>query len=200
MADLPVTSDQGALPTVITDAVTTANTLAIESDGSINTGDVLALDVENSKGFGVISEVLPIAATETAVFLIKNPTGSGKKFKITNLILGISPSVGSATGNNSIFRLYLDPTITTNGTALTINNLYSQTSPPASVMAAFSSPTIAVNGAKLASYSVDSQSGGFLLPQSGTRLLDPNHNYLITQQGIVNGASTGLILLEWIEE
>lgn len=36
MADLPLASDEGAAPAIITDAVTTANTLKINSDGSAN--------------------------------------------------------------------------------------------------------------------------------------------------------------------
>jgi len=36
MADLPVTSDQGAMPVVITDATTTANTVLVNANGSIN--------------------------------------------------------------------------------------------------------------------------------------------------------------------
>jgi hypothetical protein len=34
MADLPITSDEGGTPVVMTDAVTTANTLTVQSDGS----------------------------------------------------------------------------------------------------------------------------------------------------------------------
>jgi hypothetical protein len=199
MADLPVTSDDGALPVAITDPVS-LNILAVEVDGSITAGEVVVMEVETGKGFSVVSEVLPVAATETAVFLIKNPNASGKNLKLLNLIMGLSPSVGSATGNNDVFRLYVDPTITTNGTALTVSNLNSETSPPATVMTAFSSPTIAANGTKLAAYDVSSSGGSTLIPQGGTRILGPNHSWLITQTGVVNGASTGVIVLEWVEE
>lgn len=201
MADLPITSDEGALPVVVNDAVTTANTLAVEADGSITAGSSVAMDVENSKGFSVVSEVLPLAATETAVFLVKNPSGSGKKLKLNLMLLGLLQSVGSATGNQDAFRLYLDPTITANGTALTINNLYSQTGAPATVMTAFFSPTVTANGTKLGTYAVSTQGNGTaIVPQAGTRILDPNHNWLITQTGIVNGAATGIVQMEWIEE
>jgi hypothetical protein len=200
MADLPITSDEGGMPVIITDATTTANTVLVESDGSIYTGDALELDVATGRGFSVVSEVLPLAATETPVFLIKNPNGSGKKLKVSLLILGISPSVGSATGNTDLFRLYADPTITTNGTALTINNLDTQTGPPASSMTAFFSPTIASNGTKLGTYCVSSQAGSLTISQNASRVLDANHNWLITQTGIVNGTATGIIQLEWIED
>jgi hypothetical protein len=200
MADLPITSDEGGQPVVITDAVTTANTLSIEADGSITTGDVRALDVENNKGFSVVAEVLPIATTETPIFLLKNPNASGVTLKVMQFILGLLASVGSATGNNAILRLYLDPTITANGTALTISNLASKTGVPASVMTAFSSPTITANGTKLGAYSLASQEGSLFLPQNFTRLLGSNHNWLITQTAIVNGTSTGVVQIEWIEE
>jgi hypothetical protein len=199
MADLPVTSDDGALPVAITDPVS-LNVIGVESDGSIYTGTTLELDVATGKGFGTVSEVLPVSAGETPVFLIKNPNGSGKKLKVSLLILGISPSVGSATGNTDLFRLYADPTITTNGTALTISNLDTQTGPPTSVMTAFFSPTVSANGTKLGTYCVSSQSGSLVVPQNAGRVLDANHNWLITQIGVVNGAATGVIQLEWIED
>jgi hypothetical protein len=200
MADLPITSDEGGMPVIITDANTTTSTVLVEPDGSIYAANALELDVAAGKGFSVVSEVLPGAATETPVFLIKNPVGSGKKMKVSLLIFGISPSVGSATGNTDLFRLYADPTITTNGTALTINNLDTQTGPPASAMTAFSSPTVTANGTKLGTYCVSSQAGSLTIPQNASRVLDVGHNWLITQVGIVNGAATGIIQLEWIED
>jgi hypothetical protein len=200
MADLPITSDEGGQPVVITDAVTTGNTLNIEADGSITTGDVRALDVENNKGFSVIAEVLPATTAETPVFLIKNPNASGVTLKVLQFLMGILASVGSATGNNAIFRLYLDPTITTNGTALTISSLYSKTGASTSVLTAFSSPTIAANGTKLGAYTIASQEGTLFIPQNLTRLLGPNHSWLITQTSTVNGTATGVIQLEWVEE
>jgi hypothetical protein len=200
MADLPITSDEGRQPVVITDAVTTANTLTIEADGSITTGDVRALDVENNKGFSVVAEVLPGVTTETPIFLIKNPNASGVTLKVIQFIMGLLASVGSATGNNAILRLYLDPTITSNGTALTISNLASKTGAPTSVMTAFSSPVIAANGTKIGAYALASQEGTLFVPQNFTRLLGANHNWLITQTALVNGTATGVIQLEWIEE
>jgi hypothetical protein len=197
MADLGL--DDSPTPVEIIDD-SNGNELTIEADGSITVGAGKALDVENGKGFSLVAEILPAVATETPILLIKNPNGSSVTLKVLQLILGLLASVGSATGNNSVFRLYLDPTITVNGTVVTISNLYSKTGAPASVMTAFSSPTVTANGTKLGAYTVASQEGALFLPQSLTRLLDPNHAWLITQTAIVNGASTGVVQLEWIEE
>jgi hypothetical protein len=162
--------------------------------------DTIRTAVLNQQGFSVVSEVLPLAATETATFLIKNPTGSGKVLKLNFILCGLLQSVGSATGNQDVFRLYLDPTVTANGTAVTISNLYSTSSPAASVMTAFSSPTVTANGTKLGVYAVATQGNDTcLMPQHLTRILDPGHSWLFTQAGIVNGASTGIVQLEWIE-
>ncbi len=59
-----------------------------------------------------------VGGTETAQVLISNPSLSGKVMRIFGLTLGTNVST-----NNNIFRIYKDPTVTSNGTELTYVNM-----------------------------------------------------------------------------
>jgi len=96
---------------------------------------------ENGKMFDATTGVTTIAtAAENDFVYLKNPTGSGKILRLNVAILTIS-----ATSNkSSFFRYYRNPTVTANGTALTINNRKS--GGQASVMQVYKLPTISAKG------------------------------------------------------
>ena len=102
--------------------------------------------VADGKGFVVGTNNLTISGTaESDFMLIKNPLGSGKTIKLYKANFGLDAS----TVNPTTFRIYRDPTITANGTALTIRNL--KKSGAATAMTAFRAPTISARGSFMAS-------------------------------------------------
>lgn len=112
--------------------------------------------------------------TETVYFLIKNPSGSGKVVTLEQLIVTVDENIGATYR----VRIYLDPTITTNGTSLTPVNAR-QVGTVAVSSTTFRSPTISANGTLVF---VTNTTIGNNLIDSGSILLDENHNYLITIQ------------------
>jgi len=84
-------------------------------------------------------------ANETVFILIKNPSSSGKTARLHRLTIG---SDENQANKMAFYRIYRDPTITNNGTALNINNL--KKGAGASALTAFKLPTISANGTLLA--------------------------------------------------
>lgn len=140
--------------------------------------------------FSVQTALTNIGTTETAFVLVKNPNGSGKTLRITRVFLSTS---GSGT-----IRLYHTPTITSNGSTLAINNRYIKTSPTATVMTAFTSPTISVNGTIMFLALTTTQLGTFQVFDDQDLILDPNFNILITVQNGANNTPTA-VGIEWAE-
>lgn len=112
--------------------------------------------------------------TETVYFLIKNPSGSGKVVTLEQLILTTDENIGATYR----VRLYLDPTITANGTALTPVNAR-QVGTVAVSSTTYRSPTVSANGTLVF---VTNVTIGNNLVDAGSILLDENHNYLVTVQ------------------
>ena len=78
---------------------------------------------------------------ENDFLLLKNPAGSGKTVKIERIVFG---SDENQANKSTFFRIYRDPTITSNGTALAINNLKKGAS--VGVITAFKIPAISSRG------------------------------------------------------
>ena len=84
---------------------------------------------------------------ESAQVLILNPANSGKYMQIDRLVLGTNVST-----NNNIFRVYANPTITSNGTLLTSTCLCLDPNVAAPVCQIYKLPTISNNGTLIANY------------------------------------------------
>lgn len=147
-----------------------------------------------------ISENFNLAAsgTEARAFLIRNPNGSGKIIRLTDLQVILTNTVGAI----AIVRMYHGPTITANGTALTIRNASHGGSPGATGMNAYSGPTISANGTRILSGTITSGTSGgrdLILPFDGSIAIHPNNNLLITGQP--DGTNRAMELtLRWSEE
>lgn len=97
-------------------------------------------------GFVATTNNITVAnANETVFMLIKNPSNSGKTARLHRLTIG---SDENQANKMAFYRVYRDPTITNNGTALNINNL--KKGAGGSVLTAFKLPTISANGTLLA--------------------------------------------------
>lgn len=97
-------------------------------------------------GFVATTNNITVAnANETVFMLIKNPSSSGKTARLHRLTIG---SDENQANKMAFYRIYRDPTVTNNGTALNINNL--KKGAGASALTAFKLPTISANGMLLA--------------------------------------------------
>jgi len=134
----------------------------------------------------VTTDEINTATGEIKLFLLKNPSTS--KHLFVEKILISSQDAGQKT-----FKIYRNPTITTNGTALTINKVRATQS--ASIATAFLSPTISANGTLLF--------GGNFGEGSPLQLLDipfvvePSEDILITTQSTSDRI---FLTIVWIEE
>ena len=141
MADLNFS--QGADPVAIYNDLS-GNQLVVNSDGSINTQALLNYEVGQDKVFSLSGNfTAAVGGADNPIFMIKNPSGSGKTMKIRRL------RVGCAVTNVIVeFKIFYAPTITLNGTSQTPrNNLIGSST--ASAMTAFSLPTLSVLGTQI---------------------------------------------------
>lgn len=154
--------------------------MIVNDDGSINVTDIISDLALDNKLFITTLEYTITASTESPVLLIKNPSGSGKILKLQKIELANIHTVSSFIR----FRLYKAPTITTNGTALTISSTNVGGS-GSTVMQAYSAPTISANGTRLATWATP---GGVSAVTSvnvrdADIILQANQNLLITGHG-----------------
>lgn len=151
-------------------------------------------------GNGYVTSIATLTAntTETNLIYITNPNGSGKTLYIAVSML--FAAMGQS--NWMSFQMYISPTTTANGTAMTISNLLPG-SVNTSVASAFSGPTTSAKGilSEIQSYGASNSA-----PTNATSIvnlnpyivLPPNTKFLLT--GTAKAASTGLTaLLKWFE-
>ena len=101
--------------------------------------------VRGGRAFTQLTGIITISGTnENDFLLITNPVGSGKILRVRYVNL-LTPS--SSAGKQNIYRFYRAPTITANGTALTIQKLLS--SGGSSTSFAYKLPTISARGLQI---------------------------------------------------
>ena len=144
--------------------------------------------------------VLTIAssATETPVMYIVNPSSNSNQgasgqslgLFLTTKKMSEASNVASAT---TIFKYYGNPTVTVNGSALTINSLRPALG-TSSKMNAYKSPSVSDNGTFIAAFAVNYQQ----IDSQVLNILDPGTSTLITANS--DTANTEIILeLVWFE-
>lgn len=148
----------------------------------------------NGKGFTTLTQEITISNTlENDFFLLKNPVSSGKIVRFQNLLMYLEKGTSVVFGT---FRIYRQPTITADGTALTINKIRpSQTA--SSVCSAFKLPTISSRGTLVTSLRSNTEQFNQRFQDLG-RYLEENNNLLVTFQPETSG-TTATVLFEWLE-
>ena len=139
---------------------------------------------QDDKLFTAGGSVTGIGTTEVRTFLLKNPSGSGVRATIKQVGVSNLHTVSSFIQ----YRFYVNPTITSDGTALTENTLDIGSGKTAGCQA-FLSPTISANGTQIMQVIVPSGiTGGslFVYFPPGFQLRE-NNNLLIT--ATADGAS-----------
>lgn len=147
---------------------------------------------DEGRAFYASTNNINIGTTETAFFLFKNPSGSTIDAKIKKVSFAINdPST------ISILRFYKGPTITSNGTSISIVN--AKFSGSAGTSTCFSQPTISANGTlfKVAYYSYYGANQIIDIPCH--IVVTPNTNFLLTVQNGKNSTPT-FVSIEWEEE
>lgn len=147
------------------------------------------------KRFIVTTNVVTIATTaETTMLYINNPAGSGKILKISKIYFGAPTS----NNTNCLYRLYLNPTITINGTAVSAMGRR-QTGQNASVCSFFTSPTATANGTLLEIHRVSSSAGEQPFDFQHGIFLEPGNRILVTAT-VSATALSAHANIEFIEE
>lgn len=195
MADQPIDESQEI---IIRDGTTSDYELKVNNDGSLNTVDASSSLADTDKIFQ-ISETINITggATENNFFLLRNPSGSGKKIKIIDITVGFTNTVNVM----AIFKLYASPTITANGTSLTIKPGRIGDSVPSSSMNAYSTPTISARGSQYIAFTAaggPSTDASYHLDVDQSIIVDDNYDILLT--GTPDGTNRGVLLtIRWAE-
>lgn len=154
--------------------------------------DFVAQAVNEGKGFFSISPEAAISGiTESPLLLLKNPPGSTTRLLITHLVAAIN-----STSARTKVKIYKDPTITSNGAALGVENTYVKDSPKTPQAEIYKNPMISANGGLIYHGLMPANS-----PSRGINRffwIDPGHSILLTiQNDITNTLSSGCMY--WLE-
>lgn len=154
-----------------------------------------SINSEWGQMFGLSTNTVALTGTtETAYLYFKNPNASGKNAKILAFTLG--PTLGN---NYVTYRFYIDPTVSANGSAVTING-NRQTGQNSSIINAFTGPTVSANGTLFDTYVNSGLSGSTIYVDVNFCLwVEPNHSLLVTRQLSAN-ATIGGVSVKWTEQ
>lgn len=149
---------------------------------------------QNSKAYLIFTNPL-VASTvglESSIIVFKNPAASGKSMYLLNVF-----AINRTSASVLVLKMYLNPTITTPGTAATILPAIMGGAQAASVMTWFIAPgvVISANGTPIMSVST-----AFTPPPlSGVPIMSPGANMLITVTPLVATNQTVDISIIWAE-
>jgi len=146
--------------------------------------DWVARAVGEGRAFTVTTDLQNISGQlETALLYIKNPSGSGINIETTKFLVG-----GDSSSSRAVYRVYDNPTVTADGTSLTIRNTLISDSPQASICEAYMLPTVTDFGALLNMAIAPSNS-----PSRGINrhyYIHPGHSILVTTANSVSNVKT----------
>lgn len=143
-----------------------------------------------SQTFGYAASInQPSANTDNPLYLLRNPSGSGKTLYVRFIAYGIA--VANVSG---VIKVWKNPTVTANGTAQTIVSFGGGTT----VMLLNSVPTVTANGSQLTDGVTGQNSNSVLLEVNSEIALLPNNSILITGSPLSNNRQAELSI-RWIE-
>lgn len=176
---------------------TNDNSAMVDSEGRlkvlINQNNLYQEKITEGKGFVLTTNFVSISGTSVVNFLLlRNPNNSGKTIRIKKIVYQHRIKVAT---DISRFRIYRNPTITSNGTALTINKMIF-TQPNTPVLLSSLTPTISSVGTLFKVYTVVNS---LLIDEDLTFFILPNENILVTVQNAATNKECA-ITLEFIEE
>lgn len=146
------------------------------------------------EGFSIATGLINAASTgsDNPLLLVNNPNASGKTLYLNDIVLGIS------TTNRAVnFQVFATPTVTANGSAVTIVN-NSIGNATASVATIFTLPSVSASGSLLRSFANGQNTLAFPYAINGAIQIPPNHKLLITGNPSANTTSVA-ISFSWTE-
>jgi hypothetical protein len=154
-----------------------------------------ATAVDLGQSFGLAFDFsLPSAGTFNPVLLLKNPVESGKRIRVTRINVGLT--VANVSG---IWRVFVNPTTTANGTAITPANLnVGNVSNPATIAQTFTTPTVTANGTSLFRYESGQNMNSTEIIGDALFVLNPGNTMLLTGDPLSNNRNT-VITIYWTE-
>lgn len=172
MSDLNVDETQEV---IVRAGSTSANELEVNTDGSINV-KVSSLPDNDTllKTFLSVYEG-SVGTAQTDTLLITNPAGSGKLLYLSGI--SITPVTN---GRTFTARLYINPTITANGTLITRSSVQVTTTPPTSAVNVYSLPTISARGTLVRTYSSGQFQDTANLVQTNLMVISAGRSVLLT--------------------
>lgn len=151
----------------------------------------------NGNAFTFIVTNLNANTAETRLIYLVNSSANSKTIYLANLLMAVDAS----SSNWCNFQIYYNPTVTANGTALTIRNLRAG-SATATAMNAYSSPTVTSNGTGPVfyfPYNNSNQSGAVVPYNANPYIIIPPANSLLLT-GIAKSNSTPTTInFNWFE-
>lgn len=156
----------------------------------------VSLSVSEETGFSaVFQKTITGSGTENNVLLLSNPAGSGKNIKLYMLTIGFSNTINIM----ATMRWYANPTVTANGTGLTIRRMKIGGS-SSSACSAYDGPTTSATGTLYGHLLVSGgpNNSAFVYNFNGSLVLAPGNTILFT--GTPDGTNRFLLFyLSWTE-
>jgi hypothetical protein len=177
-----------------------------------NVSDSLKVSVSNSAVINVVSQDsaqyycennslysigldlnMAAAGTDNPLVLMRNPTGSGKKIAVWRV------QCGSTVTNVGVeFKIFSSPTVTANGSSVTVYPRNVNNAQAAAVALITSLPTISASGNPLSFLSVGQNSNSIIFADDFSLYLQPNSSILITGSPSSNNRNASLTIV-WAE-
>lgn len=185
---------------VVTDT-TGANDMAVNADGSINVAGIvsnfpaatsISSFVNDGKVFTISDQIsLATAGSDNLVFLIRNPSGSGKTLYLYRILFGIN-----VVNVLARFKTKKNPTVTATGTAVTpVNNNIGNSN--TSAMNVYKASTVS-GGTQLTSITTGQNNSSFDFLGDFSVFLQPGNDLIITGDPASNNREASVTVV-WAE-
>lgn len=134
------------------------------------------------------------ASTDNRILLFRNPSGSGKKIFVWAIV------AGSTVTNVAIqFKVFANPTITSNGSTITAYPRNIGNSQPSAVGLVTSLPTITANGGFISNISVGQNTASSIIFDSSFSVcIQPGNSILLTGNPTSNNRNAAVSII-WAE-
>lgn len=155
--------------------------------------DLISNNLTNNRDYSFGTDVnMAVSLTDNNLILFRNPSGSGKKALITGIICNTT-----IVNIISEFKIFFNPTIVSNGTAITPQARHLNNSQPASAMLVTSIPTL-TNGQSAITYCQGQNTPGIDILFGKYIMMEPNSSFSLTGNPNSNNRNASITIV-WSE-